>query len=203
MGGRQLSLANFGAVHCANADEAVEASVGAILTTKGDVLVGTGSGAVTRLAVGTNTQVLTADSTQTSGVKWAAASGGGGLALAPIIINGNGFAITTGVKGDIIIPAACTITGWDIINPLRVDASDAIQVDLWRSTYADYGASHPVDGDSIVAGAEIKITAAAANYKNQARSLSIAIAAGDILRINVDSCVQVLKATIQLYVTAA
>jgi hypothetical protein len=41
------------------------------VTTKGDLIVGTGSGAVTRRGVGSNGQVLTADSTQTDGVKWA------------------------------------------------------------------------------------------------------------------------------------
>lgn len=44
-------------------------------TTKGDVTVYNGTNNV-RLAVGSNTQVLTADSTQATGVKWAAASGG-------------------------------------------------------------------------------------------------------------------------------
>ena len=39
---------------------------------KGIVLVGTGSGTFAALSVGSNTQVLTADSTQASGVKWAA-----------------------------------------------------------------------------------------------------------------------------------
>jgi len=45
------------------------------LTTKGDLLVATAAQAYSRLAVGTNGQVLTADSTVTEGVKWATPSG--------------------------------------------------------------------------------------------------------------------------------
>lgn len=44
------------------------------LTSKGDLLVGTAANALNRLGVGTDTQVLTADSTQATGVKWAAGS---------------------------------------------------------------------------------------------------------------------------------
>ena len=47
---------------------------------KGDIIAGTGSNAASRLAVGANDQVLTADSTQATGLKWAAAGGGGGSA---------------------------------------------------------------------------------------------------------------------------
>lgn len=44
---------------------------------KGGLLVGDGSGAPTELSVGTNDYVLTADSAESSGIKWAAASSGG------------------------------------------------------------------------------------------------------------------------------
>lgn len=44
---------------------------------KGDLLAASGPDALGRLALGTDGQVLTADSAQTLGVKWAAATGGG------------------------------------------------------------------------------------------------------------------------------
>lgn len=50
-------------------------AVGAIsvstVTTKGDLLAATGSGAVVRVPVGSNGQALIADSAQSSGMKWA------------------------------------------------------------------------------------------------------------------------------------
>jgi hypothetical protein len=62
------------------ADGGVAAAGIAALTTKGDVL--TYSSVPVRLGVGSNGQVLTADSAQTDGIKWAtAASGAGGVSV--------------------------------------------------------------------------------------------------------------------------
>jgi hypothetical protein len=70
----------------ATADGAIQKSV---VTTKGDLLVGTGSGTVVRQAVGVNGSVLTADSAQADGVTWTAVND---LAIAqqtqiPLIMN--------------------------------------------------------------------------------------------------------------------
>ena len=61
------------------ADWATLGTTGALvdpMTTKGDIIARSSS-AASRLAVGTDGHVLTADSTQTLGVKWASAGGGG------------------------------------------------------------------------------------------------------------------------------
>ena len=48
---------------------------------KGDLVVGSATNDAAVLTVGANDTVLTADSTQATGLKWAAASGGGSLTL--------------------------------------------------------------------------------------------------------------------------
>jgi hypothetical protein len=53
-------------------------SMATAIDAKGDLIGGTGADTFARLAVGTNGQVLTADSAETTGLKWATAAGGGG-----------------------------------------------------------------------------------------------------------------------------
>lgn len=59
-----------------------------IVDAKGDIIAGTASDTVSRLAVGSNDQVLTADSTTGTGLKWATPSGG------MTLINTGGTAFT-------------------------------------------------------------------------------------------------------------
>jgi hypothetical protein len=62
-------------------DVTITNSMATAIDAKGDVIVGTGADAFSRLAVGTNNQVLTADSTTATGLKWATPAGGGGKVL--------------------------------------------------------------------------------------------------------------------------
>lgn len=65
-----------GTVAAGNDTRIVNALENTIFTAKGSLIVSLSAGAPTELAVGSNNQVLTADSTQTAGVKWAASTGG-------------------------------------------------------------------------------------------------------------------------------
>lgn len=55
--------------------------------TKGDILASPGSNTLNKLAVGTDTFVLTADAASTNGVKWAAGGGGGSLTVGSTAIS--------------------------------------------------------------------------------------------------------------------
>jgi hypothetical protein len=54
-------------------------SMATAIDAKGDLIAGTGADAFSRLAVGTNGQVLVADSAEATGLKWATAASGGKL----------------------------------------------------------------------------------------------------------------------------
>lgn len=59
-------------------DAATETLPASIIDAKGDLIVGTAADTAARLAVGSNGQVLTADSSQTGGVKWSTPATGSG-----------------------------------------------------------------------------------------------------------------------------
>ena len=90
------------------------AAIGGLLTTKGDVVSHNGSAAV-RVGVGTNGQVLMADSAQTAGVKWADAPGGVSLCSATgttsLSCTPSPTLATCGTGTTLVVVPASTITG--------------------------------------------------------------------------------------------
>ncbi len=95
----------------------------ATLTTKGDLYAATAASTPARLAVGSNGQVLTADSAQATGMKWAPAASGGMDQVFPLAGHGllaasgtpEAFNITSGYGSGVFvarvwIPAGVAIT---------------------------------------------------------------------------------------------
>ena len=109
------------------------------------------------------------------------------------IIDGGGSAITTGQKGHLEIPFACTITRVTAL----ADQSGSIVVDIWKDTYAAFP---PTDADSITSATPPTITAAQKSQNSTLTGWTTAIAAGDILAFNVDSCTTITRVTISLKV---
>lgn len=95
-----------------------------IWTTKGDIAVATGDDAAQVLGVGSNGQVLTADSTQTTGVKWETVSGTGDVTSASnltdnAIVRGDGGAKGVQTSG-VTIDDSDNISGFNSVGDATV-----------------------------------------------------------------------------------
>ena len=116
---------------------------------------------------------------------------GGSAVTVNFIIDGGGSAITTGIKGDIVIDFGCTIQSVTML----ADQSGSIVVDIWNDTYANFP---PTDVDSITAAAVPTIAAATKSQDTGLAGWTTAITSGDILRFNVDSAATVTRVTVSL-----
>jgi hypothetical protein len=109
------------------------------------------------------------------------------------IIDGGGSAITTGEKGHLEIPFACTIQQVTTL----ADQSGSIVVDIWKDTYANFP---PTNADTITSVTPPTITTATKSQDATLTNWITAVTAGDILAFNVDSCTTITRVTISLKV---
>lgn len=155
----------------------------ATFTAAGRALVDDADAAAQRttlgLVIGTNVQAYLAGNTTVA---------------IPFIIDGGGSTITTGVKGDLTIPFACTITEASLL----ADQSGSIVIDIWKDTYANYP---PTVADTIVASAKPTISSATKAKDTTLTGWTKTIAAGDTLRFNVDSVTTLTRVTLTLVAT--
>jgi hypothetical protein len=70
-------------------------SMATAIDAKGDLIAGTGADAFSRLAIGSNNQVLTADSAASTGMKWATPASGGMTVLATGTLSGSSITISS------------------------------------------------------------------------------------------------------------
>ncbi|MBA7691065.1 hypothetical protein ES703_99603 [subsurface metagenome] len=109
------------------------------------------------------------------------------------IIDGGGAAITTGEKGHLVAPFACTIVAVE----LEGDQSGSIKVDIWKDTYGNFP---PTDADSICGGNEPEISGAQKDKDTTLTGWTKAVSEGDVIAFNVDSVTDIQRCTVTLHV---
>lgn len=136
---------------------------------------------------------------QTTGLAWVPYSPSA-PGVTPVIrpisltIDGGGSAITTGVKAEVYVPYACTIT----MVTMLADQTGSIVVDILASTYAGY----PGSLASICAAAKPTIAAADKSQDSTLAGWTVVVAAGTVLRFTVDSAATVTRVHLALTVTS-
>ena len=110
------------------------------------------------------------------------------------VIDGGSLIITTGVKGDLRMPFAGTITSVVLL----ADQSGSIVVDIWKDTLANFP---PTDADSITASAPPTIGSDTDSEDTILTGWTTTFALGDILRFNVDSITAITRCTVILNMT--
>jgi len=111
------------------------------------------------------------------------------------IIDGAGAAITIGEKGHLEVPFAGAIRQAELL----ADLDGALKVDIWKDTYANFP---PTNADSITGGNEPEIAASGKkDIDSTLTGWTTALAQGDILAFNVDSCTTITRCSVILRVT--
>ena len=96
-----------------------------------------------------------------------------------IILGDGASAVTTGVKGFVEIPYACTITAVRLVG----DAVGSIVIDIWKDSYANFP---PTVADTITAAAKPTLASAQKEEDGTLTGWTKTLAAGDWLAFNVD-----------------
>lgn len=119
------------------------------LTTKGDIL--SFSTVNARLPVGTDGQVLTADSTQALGVKWAATAGGGGTVTDVSVVTANGVSgsVATSTTTPAITLTLGAITPSSVASTGTVTGTNLSGTNTGDVTLAAFGSSPNANGASL------------------------------------------------------
>jgi hypothetical protein len=109
-----------------------------IMDAKGDLIAATAADTPARLAIGSNGQILTADSTAATGMKWAAPAGGGKVlqavsaAYSTAVTSSSGTFVNSGFTVS-ITPSASTskvliMTSFNLYTAGKTDCGGAVQI---------------------------------------------------------------------------
>lgn len=122
-----------------------------IVDAKGDLIAATAADTVSRLAVGTNGQVLTADSAEATGVKWATAASGG-----MTLINTGGTTLSGATTTISSIPSAYKHLYVVINNAYTAAGAAEMTIDTdttssWNANYTSFSSGSFTDANNQLA----------------------------------------------------
>lgn len=109
-------------------------------------------------------------------------------------VNGNGSVITTGIKDDVYVPVACTITAVTML----ADQTGSIVVDIWKAAYSAFP---PTIANTITASDLPTISSAVKSQDTTLTGWTTSISAGDVLRFNVNSATSITRLKLELTIT--
>jgi hypothetical protein len=109
------------------------------------------------------------------------------------VSNAPSAAITTGIKGYIPVPFACTITGMT----LMADEVGSIQMDIWNAPFANFP---PTNANSIVGTDYPTLSSQQSTQDTTLTGWTTALAAGSVLAFNVNSVTALKFVTLTLSV---
>ena len=117
----------------------------------------------------------------------------GEAATLEVLLDGGGQPLAAGIKCDVVVDFDCTLTGWTILG----DQAGSIRIDLWKSTYATFP---PVVAGSMPGANANKpqATGAAKAQGGVSGWSATTIAAGEIVRVNVDTVATFTRVTLGL-----
>ncbi len=108
----------------------------------------------------------------------------------PVNIGDGVFVISTGVKGEVEIPFACTVTAWRLV----ADVSGSIVIDVKKAS----GYAGLPTFASIAASAKPTLSSAQKNQDTTLTGWTVALAQGDWLQFNVESASTVKLVSLSL-----
>lgn len=156
---------------------------------------GTSSSSGSSGSSGTSSSAGSSGTSGSSGINGSSGSSGNSYPSGNfgVSISGSGGVITTGSKGYLSIPYACTITGWTLI----ADQTGSIVVDVRRSTYSGFPTTVSIAGTNLptLSAAQKATDPTLVGWGNTS------IAANDIIEFVVNSASTVTVAQLIINVT--